>query len=201
MKRKKKKKKTEAIDRYALQKRLKRRRPLTKVRTRRSGTPNTTGPNETKRNDKQQRERERERGEVSGNIILLSGAMVAKMRSKEAKVVGVVFSGVGSLSSDVIKLRSVAENSSYYPLASRHLVRHGVSLDQVWERVGRSTGPSDVAALDEIVLQVLVQLAGAEMAQWTLSEESSIVCVGHSIGEIAGAIFSGHLTVEEQTFH
>ena len=123
--------------------------------------------------------------------------MVAKMRSKEAKVVGVVFSGVGSLSSDVIKLRSVAENSSYYPLASRHLVRHGVSLDQVWERVGRSTGPSDVAALDEIVLQVLVQLAGAEMAQWTLSEESSIVCVGHSIGEIAGAIFSGHLTVEE----
>ena len=194
---KRKKKKTEAIDRYALQKRLKRRRPLTKVRTRRSGTPNTTGPNETKRNDKQQRERERERGEVSGNIILLSGAMVAKMRSKEAKVVGVVFSGVGSLSSDVIKLRSVAENSSYYPLASRHLVRHGVSLDQVWERVGRSTGHSDVAALDEIVLQVLVQLAGAEMAQWTLSEESSIVCVGHSIGEIAGAIFSGHLTVEE----
>ena len=107
-----------------------------------------------------------------------------------------VFPGVGSLSSDVTKLRSVAERSSFYASFHDRLAkRHGVSLDEAWDRA--VAGPEAVTAFDEIALQMLVQLAGAEIARWTLSEESSIVCVGHSIGEIAAAVFAGHLSVEE----
>ena len=78
--------------------------------------------------------------------------------SELANVVALVFPGVGSLSKDVMKLRSMAECSTFYADASKQLASRGVALDQVWDRVARSSGPLDVSAADEIVLQLLVQV-------------------------------------------
>ena len=146
--------------------------------------------------DRNQRRQQEESGK-SGEEPYAQNTMGSTSATAEPPTpVLLLFSGVGSLSEDVCKLRSIAQRSSFYEAVSERLLeRHGVALDQAWVRASR--GLTALNALDEIALQLAVQLAGAEIARWALSDDRSIVCVGHSIGELGAAVFAGHLTVEE----